>query len=247
MSVWRLEWLRLVRTRRLVILAGVFVLFGASAAPLTRYTAELVTQLSTIQVTMPAPTAAQGISQYTSQAQQIGLLVFVFIVAGAVTIDARRESAIFLRTRVPRLARLLVPKYLVSAVAGMVAFDAGLLLAWYGTVVLLGAPAAAGMVAGMVISDVYLAFVAAVVLLAASLTTSTVVAAIAGVAGALALGVIGTWRPLGEWLPSHLLGALPDLAAGGSVGGYGRSLTVTVVATVALVAASVHLAARREL
>ncbi len=28
MSLWRLEWLRLIRTRRFLVLAGVFVFFG---------------------------------------------------------------------------------------------------------------------------------------------------------------------------------------------------------------------------
>ena len=42
MSLWRLEWLRLVRSRRLVALAGVYVFFGFVGPLTARYLGEIV-------------------------------------------------------------------------------------------------------------------------------------------------------------------------------------------------------------
>lgn len=244
MNVWRLEWLRLVRTRRLLILLALFVLFGATAAPIAYYSAELAGQQG---ITLPAATPATSVGQFSGQATVFGLIVFSFIVSAAVSIDANRESSIFLRTRVRRLRDLLVPKYVMSVGAGVVAIDLGIVLAWFGTVEMVGAPSARGMVVATALTDLYFAFVGALVLVAASRTNNTAAAAAGGIGGALLIAIAGIWRPLGQWLPSELVGSLPVLAGGASASDYVRATVITVVATVALVALALHLFQRREL
>ena len=74
MTLWRLEWLRLVRTRRLVALLSVYAFFGL-AGPLTaRYLAEILGAIGTegVQIQFPEPTPADGIAQFVSNASQIG-------------------------------------------------------------------------------------------------------------------------------------------------------------------------------
>lgn len=249
MNLWRLEWLRLVRTRRLVALFGVFVFFGLAAAPMTKYLPQILEATSgdQVQITLPPQRPVDGIASFTGNAAQLGLLVFVLVTASALTVDAHREIAVFLRTRVRRSTDLVVPRYAVSVAAGSAALVTGVALAWAGTGVLLGGVDAVGIVAGTLAWVLYLAFLGAVTAVCAARLSSVVATAALSIGVALVLAALGTVEVVGRWLPSRLVGALTALAGGGSLADLWPSALVTVVATVALVALAVRLAGRREL
>lgn len=250
MGLWRLEWLRLVRTRRLAALLGTFGFFGLTAAPLARWAGELASRVGgSVQIIAPPPVPADAMTSYVSNASQLGLLVFVLVTAGAVTVDARAESAAFLRTRVRRRRDLVVPRLATNAAAGAAAYATGALLAWYGAVVLLGDLPIGPMAAGVVLGALYLPFLAAVAALVATRSASVAVTALATLAVALVSGLVGTLVPdrLARWLPSHLVGSITSLAGGGAVAEVLPAALTTVVATIALSALAVRFAGRREL
>lgn len=248
MSLWRLEWLRLVRTKRLVAVVAVYGFFGLTSPPLVRYMDSILERVGAgVQVIAPTPTAIEGLTTFVSNTNQIGLLVYVLIVSSAVAFDSQREMAVFLRTRVSGYRSLLVPKYVLSLAAGAIAFCVGAVAAWYGTVVLLGDVDPAGMVTGAFLSVLYLAFIAAVAAALGAWLNSVLSTAGLTLVVALGLGILGTIGSAGEWLPSHLLGAFTSLPLGGGFGSYGRAITVTILATVALLALAARVGDRREI
>ena len=247
MTLWRLEWLRLVRTRRWIALLGVYLFFGLLGPFTARYMDVLLgTFAGDVEVQLPPPEPVDGIVQYVSNASQLGLLVLVALAAGALGIDARAEVAAFFRTRVARAWTLLAPRFVVMAAAGCAAFTLGALGAWYETVVLLGSVPVGGMLAGIVYGCVYLVFAVAVVAFATALTRSVLASVVVAVGGLLVLPVLGLLGTLGEWLPSHLVGALPALAGGESPGEYLRASAVTLVLASGLLPVSAWLLDRRE-
>jgi ABC-2 type transport system permease protein len=249
MSLWRLEVLRLVRTRRLLALAGVYLFFGLTGPLLARYMDRLLANVGgDVQITVPPPTPAAGIAQFSSNAQQIGLLVVLVVAAGALAFDARPEIGAFFRTRVGSVGRLLVPRFTVTAVAAGGAFVLGTLAAWYQTTVLIGAPPAGGILAGMLYGVLYLAFAVAVMAMATAVTKTTLTAVALSVGVLLALPLLGLLPAVAEWLPSHLLGALDALAAqAASASDYLRAAGVALAATAALLAGATRLLDRREI
>jgi ABC-2 type transport system permease protein len=245
---WRLEWYRLVRTRRWLALLGVYVLFGLGGPLLTAYMDQLVaTAGGGFTIITPEPTPAMAIEQYVSNASQIGLLVAIVVAAGGLSVDVRPEIGVFFRTRVPSALRLLAPRYVVATGAVVVAFLVGVVAAWYETVVLIGAPDAAGTIVGALLGALYLAFVVAVVALAASLAPSVVTTVAISIGVLLALPLVGIVEVVAPYLPSALVGALPDLAGGGAAGDYLRATLTTVAATAAILALAVARTGRREL
>ena len=60
MNLWRLEWLRLVRTHRLLVLLGVYLFFGLTGPLTARYLPQILAALGTegIRVEFPAPVPA---------------------------------------------------------------------------------------------------------------------------------------------------------------------------------------------
>ena len=249
MTLWRLEWLRLVRTRRLVALVGVFVFFGLTSPVLARYTGELVQRFGNgVQIIVPAPQPTDGFSSYTSNAGQLGLLVYVLVLASALAFDAQREMAVFLRTRVGRYRVLLLPRFAVTVAAGISAYVLGLIGCWYGTIVLLGVVDAAGVAVGTLFASIYLVFIGAVAAALGARLDSVVTTTVATLAVALALSIAGGIAGVGDWLPSHLLGALTSLTAGSSeAGSYARSSVTALILSAALLVLATRIGRDREL
>ena len=249
MTLWRLEWLRLTRSRRLLALMAVYIFFGATGPFLARYLGEIVEQFGTdVVVEFPDAVPADGIAQFTSNANQIGLLVAVIVAAGALVIDAIPEMSVFLRTRVDAISDLLTPRLVMSFAAIAAAFLAGLAFAWYETAILLGGPPVGALLVGAGLTLVYLAFVVALVAAIASRSGSVLTTVAVSIVVLLVLPVLGIAEAFGRWLPSHLLGALDLLLRGKeSWIEFLPATIVTLLISAALVWLATRWAATREL
>jgi ABC-2 type transport system permease protein len=247
MSLWRLEWLRLTRTRRWLALGGVFLFFGLLGPLTARYMDVLIGRLAAgIEVRLPPPTPADGIIQYTSNASQLGLLVVIILAVSALAVDARPEQAVFYRTRVPHARHLLLPRFVVSSAASCAAFVLGAAAAWYQSVVLLGDLPVGGMLAGIAYGCLYVTFAVAVVA-AATATLRGLIAPIAVTAAALlALPALGLIEAVRGWLPHALLSSLPALAAGAAPADYLRAAATAAALTLALLGLAAFRLQRRE-
>ena len=87
MNPWRLEWLRMTRSPRGLVLALVYLFFGFTAPLLARYLTQLAKLGSSgVQIVAPPPKAVDGIVNFVSQSSQTGLLVLVVVVAATATV-----------------------------------------------------------------------------------------------------------------------------------------------------------------
>jgi ABC-2 type transport system permease protein len=214
MSLWRLEWLRLIRTPRALSLGAVYLAIGLIEPVATRYASTLLAHVgSGAVVRLPKPTPAQALSSYVSEATLIGLIVLVSVAASAYGFDARPGLAAFFRTRVPSMWELVAPRFTAYAAAGSVAYLIGTLAAWYETRLLIGSLPAGGMAAGALCGAVYLAFTVAVAAFAASLTKATVASVGITLGILLALPLLADVHAISSWVPSALIGAPAELAA----------------------------------
>lgn len=248
MGLWRLEWLRLVRTRRLVAILGVYLFFGLTGPLSARYLSEILGQVGTpgVRIEFPPPVPADGITQFISNASQIGLLIVVMIAASALAFDARREMAVFLRTRVDSVRAILVPAFAVNAAAAVAGFVLGTLAAWYETAILLGALPAARMLIGMAYGALFLIFAVAVVAAIAAVVRGVLAAAGAAIAILLVLAILGNFGSLGRWLPTGLAGAMAPIVRDVSPANYLPAVAVTVAAAAALLWFAAVSGERRE-
>jgi ABC-2 type transport system permease protein len=249
MTLWRLEWLRLVRTRRLVAIVAVYLFFGLTGPLSVRYLPEILGQAGngrfTIQLAPPVP--ADGVAQFVGNASQICLLVVVLVSASALAFDARREMAIFLRTRVDSVRRILVPALSVNAVAAVAGFTLGTAAAWYETVVLIGRLPVGRMLVGFAYGALFLVFAVATVAAVASLVRGTLAAAGITVVVLLAMAVLGSFGKLGHWLPTGLAGAMATVVQSADPVDYLPAVAISVAATIALVWCATVMGSRREL
>lgn len=247
MTLWTIERLRLTRTSRGLVLLGVYLLFGVIGPLTARYLEEILGSVGGgLSIDVPTPTAADGITQFTSNAGQLGLLAVVVVAAGALAVDADREHAIFLRTRVRNGWQLLLPRVVVPATAAAVALVLGTAVAVALTQVLLGAVPFGPVLVGTLYGVLYLVFVVALTAAVSTTTRSVVATVLATVSVLLVLPVLGLVPAIAGWVPSELLGAIDVLVRGGAVGDAAPAAAVAAVGAVALVAVAVRRTERRE-
>jgi ABC-2 type transport system permease protein len=248
MTLWRLEWMRLVRTRRLAALSAVYAFFGLLGPITARYMGEIIARFGgEIEVSFPDPTPVDGIVQFSANASQIGLLVVMVVAAGSMTFAAIPEMAVFLRTRVGSGMRLLAPRFAVVTGAAAAAYLLGSGLAWYETAVLLGSLPAGPLLLGTALGCLYLAFAVAVAAVFGSRLGGVAATALASLLVLLVLPIAGLLGGVGRWLPSHLVGAQADLVAGEGAAGFLGAAGVTVAATAALLWWAARWIAAREI
>jgi ABC-2 type transport system permease protein len=247
MTTWRLEWLRLTRSRRWIALVAVYLVFGLIGPVMAEYMAGLLEHVqSGITIIVPPPQPKDGIVNYLSQVGQIGLIVVVAIAAGAMSFDARRGISTFLRTRAHGMWALVTPRFTVNAVAAVLAYAIGLAAAWYETVLLLGPLPVGAMLAGLLCESVYLIFAVAVVTAAASFARGTLGTVGIALGVLILLSIVGSLEAVHDWLPSTLSGAPVDLLTTNRLSDYTPSLLVAVAASALLVWVAVVRLLRRE-
>ena len=249
MSLWRLEWLRLVRTPRALALGMVFVVIGLVEPVVTRYENDLLGHVGGgVRVTMPPPTPGDGVNSYVTEVTLIGLILAVALAAGALSFDTKRGLATFLRTRVDSIWQLVIPRFGVNAAAAVAAYVLGTLAAWYETRVLIGPLPAGGMLAGMLCGVVYFTLAVAVAAFAASWIRSTIGAVGVALGILLLLPAAAVIRPMANWLPSALVNAPVDLVNGtDQLTHFVPALVVSLAATTVALLAAARLLARREI
>ena len=248
MNLWRLEWLRMVRTRRGIALVGVWAFFGLLGPLTARYLGEILERVGGgIAIELPETVPADGITQFMSNGLQIGLLAVVVVAAAALTLDADPEMSMFLRTRVSSINRLIMPRYVVVTVVSVMAFAVGLGLAAYETWALLGGLSAGRIVAGGLLFALYLAFAVALVAGIGGWLSSVVMTAAVSVGVLVLLALSGLVESARAWFPSHLAGSLDALIRGAEASDYVEAVVVTLVLIPALIWAGLRGYQRREL
>ncbi len=249
MTLWRLEWLRLLRTHRLLVLVGLYLFFGLTGPLTARYLRQILDRLGTdgVRVEFPPPQPPDGIAQFVGNASQIGVLAAVLVAGSAMAFDARREMAVFLRTRVSSVRQIIIAAYALNTAAAAAAVIVGSSAAWYETAVLLGPLPIWPMAAGMAYGALFMAFVVAVTALMASLVRSTAATAGLTLAVLLSLALLASLGAWARWLPTTLSNALAGLTAGASPASYLPAAAVAMVSCVVCVTAAVVLSGRREL
>ncbi len=248
MTAWRLEWLRLTRTRRWIAIAGVFLFFGLLGPLTARYMGTILEHYGgDLQVTVPPPVPADGITQYVANAIQIGLLVSVIVAAGALAIEGKPQIGIFFRTRATSIGEIVIPRFVVSAGAAAAGFLLGAIAALYETWVLLGSVPFGSWLAGTGYGMLYMVFAVAVVAAAAGRTRSRLATVMAAIVVLLGLPILGIIPKVGDWLPSALIGAIDGIPRGDSAVHYLGAGGVTVAAIALCLWAGMRWAESREL
>jgi len=204
------------RTRRLPVLAIVFLAFGILSPLLARYTPELLKLVGTgdVVIEVPPPTIADAVAQFVRNVGQVGVFAAILLTMGSVAGEKERGTAAMWLTKPVSRGAFLAAKAMAVGVSLAIGVTAASLGAAVYTALLFDAPPIGGWIAASVLMLLQILAYAAVTFLGSTLARSTVAAGAVGIAGLVVVAIAGALPVVGDWTPSGLATAALDLGVG---------------------------------
>jgi len=241
------------RTRRLPVVALLFVVVGIVSPLTARYLDEILKLAVGSQLPVPIPpaTAATAVEQLQKNLGQLGALAAIALAMGSVSGELDRgTAALVLAQPIGRGAFVVAKVAAIGVVLGLCVI-LGMAVAWAYTAILFEPQPVLGWLALAVLSWLALFAWAALTLLASSATGSTTAAAGIGFVALVVISLLAVVPALDRVLPSGLAGPAALLAVGQGAAIDPGQLASAVAGTLVIVgvssAAAVFAFGRREL
>ncbi|MCJ7744055.1 MAG: ABC transporter permease [Dehalococcoidales bacterium] len=218
-----------LRTYRLVIVGGVFLLFGITT-PLTLKYLPQILKLAGEQMTieMPPPTAVQSLAEYAGTIGQVGVLVAVLVAMGCIANELRRGTAVMTLSKPVSRAAFVSAKLIAMSLTFLVSLTVASLFCFGYTVWLIEDASVWAFVGLNLLLSLFLVFCLAVTLLFSSFFKSSLAAGGLSIAVLIAQGGLSVVPLIGNYIPGKLLGWGTNLLTGGG-DSYWWALAVTIV------------------
>jgi ABC-2 type transport system permease protein len=246
----RKELVEAWRTRRLPVVAVLFLVVGIVSPLTARYLPEILKASLGDQLTIPipVPTPADAVAQLQKNLGQLGALAAIALAMGSVSGELDRGTAALVLAQPATRGAFLAAKLVAIAVVLGVSVLVATLAAWVYTAVLFEPLPLAGWVAMAVLSWLALLAWAAVTFLASAATGSTTAAAGIGFVGLVVISLAAIVPALDRVLPSGLSAPAAQLASDSTPSDPGAAVSA-ILGTLVLVgaaAAGSYLAFRRR-
>ncbi len=241
------------RTRRLPVVAILFVIVGILSPLTARYLNEIleVALAGQLPMALPDPTIATVVEQLQKNLGQLGALAAIALAMGSVAGELDKGTAALILAQPVTRPAFLLAKLVALAVVLLVCTVLGVAVAWIYTAILFEPASIGGWLAFAVLAWLALLAWASITFLASTVTGSTTAAAGLGFVALIVLSLLAVLPALDHVLPTGL--ALPAslLAAGNDgaveVGNLATAVAGTVVLVVACAAGAIASLRRREL
>ena len=213
------EMLGLLRTKRILALAGMFLFFAITSPLMARYMAEFVAMLvpaeEQLGFQIPDPVWTDSFTQFFGNLAQIGNVTVILLCMGAIVSERRRNIADLLFTKGLGYSTFVMAKF--TAMAGLVLFFmlVSVLIVHFGTTMLFDTAGGLGeaLLAGLLFA-LFMIMVVALTLLASAIAKGTAIAAMLAFIGFLAIVVISALPVIGDRLPGGLLSRSLEVSMG---------------------------------
>lgn len=233
------------RTKRVLIVGAVFLLFGLMSPLLAYATPQLLSSLEGAEqfaALIPTPTAQDAIVQYIKNITQFGFILAVLLGMGAVAGEKEQGTAAMIMSKpLPRWAFLL-SKFVAQTAVYLLAFFLSGLGAYIYTWVLFEPLSLGAFVLGNLLLWAWMLTFAAITLLASTIANSTGAAAGLALGGAVLLAILGSLPNIGALFPAGLVAWASGLgvetavvaANGGALATSGVLIVVCLITAVAV-------------
>lgn len=226
------------RTKRIIIVAIVFLFFGFMSPLLIKYLPELLEMAGDVGLSIPPPTAMQALSEYISTMVQFGVLVIILVAMGAVSKERESGTAALVLSKPVDYPAFVVAKFLALSLVTLIGIFLGGLACWGYTYLLFGEASVWGFFLQNILLLLYLWLAVAVTLLFSSIFRSQLAAGALGLVTIVILTIASSLPWIGNQLPGELTSWGYRLLSGEAA----EAAWGAVAATLALIVLSLCLA-----
>jgi ABC-2 type transport system permease protein len=204
---FRKEWLELIRSYRLLIVAIVLVFFGLTSPLLAKFTPELISLIPTggISIQMPPPTVGDAIGQYIKNMAQDVIILALLLTMGSIAQEKDKGTAAMMLVKPLPRGAFLGAKFLSLAAMFAVTLALAGIACYYYTLLLFEAMDILHWLILNVLLFAYTLVFVAITLFCSTLTRSQVAAGGIALGLMVILGLIGAIPALGKYLPGELI------------------------------------------
>ncbi len=233
----RKELIEAWRTRRLPVLAVLFLVVGMISPLTAKYLPDILKAALGDQLTVPIPTpvAADALGQLQKNLAQMGALAAIALAMGSVSGELDHGTAALVLAQPVTRPAFLVAKLVAIGAVLAVSTGVAVIAAWIYTAVLFEPLPVGGWVAMAVLSWLALMAWAGITFLASAATASTTAAAGLGFATWIVVSIAAIVPVLDRFLPSGLSVPAIQLAAGSTANLDGGRLGTAILGTAVLV------------
>jgi ABC-2 type transport system permease protein len=239
------------RTRRILVVAAIFLVFGLMSPLLAKFTPELLTSIEGAEqfaALIPTPTTADAIAQYIENITQFGFILVIVLGMGAVAGEKEKGTAVMVLSKPLTRWAFLLSKLAAQGVVFLLALLLAALGAYYYTTVLFGGLAFGPFMLGNLLLWLWLMVLATVTLLGSTIADSTVAGAGIAFVGAVILLLTGSLPRIGPLMPGGLVAWAGQMGLEtGTAVANGGALVMAVVLMVVLVVVSTAVFEQQEL
>ena len=205
------------RTRRLPLLAIMFVLIGLVSPLTAKFLPDILKAALGDQagsIPLPAADASQAVAQLQKNLGQLGALAAIALAMGAVSGELDKGTAALVLAQPVSRSAFLVAKLVAVGIVLAITTALGMAVAWIYTTVLFEALPVGGWVALFALTWLALFAYAALTLWASAATGSTTAAAGLGFVALIGLNLAAVVPAVERVLPAGLAGPAAQLATG---------------------------------
>ena len=205
----RKELLEQWRTRRLMVVAVVFIALGIGSAFLARYTPELIRAVGGLpfDIEFPEPTLADGIDQFLKNVGQAGILTAILLTMGSVATEKERGTAALVLSKPASRAAYLAAKLVAIGATLAISLALASAAGYFYTALLFEAPSVAGWTGMSALLLLSLLAYAALTFVGSTLTRSALAAAAIGIGGMIFLAIVAAVPKIAPYTPAGISGA----------------------------------------
>ena len=216
---------------RLVIVLGVFLLFGLSSPLTLKYLPDLLKMAGDqgMIIQLPTPTAAQSLASYAGDIGQIGALVAVLVAMGCIANELKSGTAFITLSKPITRSAFVSAKLLAVSLTFLVSMIVASLVCFAYTVWLIQGAAVLPFVGLNLMLGLFLVFCLAVTMLFSSFYKSSLAAGGIALGVIIVQGIISALPVIGKYMPGKLLDWGTNLLTGGDKT-YWWALGITIVA-----------------
>ena len=204
---FRKEWMELIRTYRLLIVAVVLVFFGLTSPLLAKYTPEIITLFpggEDISKIIPPPTVWDAVTQYVKNMTQFGIILALLLTMGVVAQEKDKGTAAMVLVKPMPRGAFLGAKFLSLAAMFAICLIAAGLACYYYTLLLFEALDILHWLALNALLFLYVMVYVAITLFCSTLVKSPPAAGGVALGLVVVLGLVGAIPGLGKYLPGEL-------------------------------------------
>jgi len=195
-----------LRTNRIIIVAGVFLLFGLTMPLMTKYLPEIL-EMSGVEMGpwFPLPTATQAMADYASNIAQIGTLVIILIAMGAISKERESGTAALVLSKPVDYSAFVTAKFIVLGITTVAGVILGGLACWVYTIILFPEMPTLGFLFLNMTLLLYLLLTIAITLFFSGIFRNQLVAGGLSLATIIVFSIASGLPWVGKYLPGELI------------------------------------------